>query len=55
MVAIGLAAAVAVPAVNAEGWRQAAELGLALALSATIGLEREIRQKTAGHAAGQSV
>jgi putative Mg2+ transporter-C (MgtC) family protein len=31
-----------------EGWRQAAELGLALLLSATIGLEREIRQKSAG-------
>jgi putative Mg2+ transporter-C (MgtC) family protein len=33
---------------NGEGWRQAAELGLALALSAVIGLEREIRQKNAG-------
>jgi len=31
-----------------EGWRQAAELGLALLLSATIGLEREVRQKSAG-------
>jgi putative Mg2+ transporter-C (MgtC) family protein len=33
---------------SGEGWRQAAELGLALLLSATIGLEREIRQKSAG-------
>jgi putative Mg2+ transporter-C (MgtC) family protein len=31
-----------------EGWRQAGELGLALLLSAAIGLEREIRQKDAG-------
>jgi putative Mg2+ transporter-C (MgtC) family protein len=35
-------------ALNSEGWRQAGELGLALALSAAIGLEREIRQKNAG-------
>ena len=35
-------------ALNGEGWRQATELGLALALSALIGLEREIRQKNAG-------
>jgi putative Mg2+ transporter-C (MgtC) family protein len=33
---------------NGEGWRQAGELGLALILSAAIGLEREIRQKHAG-------
>jgi len=33
---------------NGEGWRQFAELGLALLLSALIGLEREIRQKNAG-------
>ncbi len=33
---------------NGQGWRQAGELGLALALSAVIGLEREIRQKDAG-------
>jgi putative Mg2+ transporter-C (MgtC) family protein len=33
---------------NGEGWRQAAELALALILSALIGLEREIRQKSAG-------
>src|SRR6202451_265114 len=38
----------AAPALNGEGWRQAAELGLALVLSALIGLEREIRQKSAG-------
>lgn len=37
-----------VAAVNSEGWRQAGELGLALALSAVIGLEREVRQKHAG-------
>jgi putative Mg2+ transporter-C (MgtC) family protein len=39
------------PAANTlsgEGWRQAGELGLALLLSAAIGLEREIRQKNAG-------
>ncbi len=35
-------------AANIEGWRQIAELGLALALSALIGLEREVRQKSAG-------
>jgi putative Mg2+ transporter-C (MgtC) family protein len=33
---------------NSEGWRQAGELGLALVLSALIGLEREMRQKSAG-------
>jgi len=31
-----------------EGWRQVGEIGLALLLSAAIGLEREIRQKSAG-------
>ena len=35
-------------ALNGEGWLQAGELGLALMLSAAIGLEREIRQKNAG-------
>jgi putative Mg2+ transporter-C (MgtC) family protein len=35
-------------ALNREGWPQAAELGLALILSAAIGLEREVRQKNAG-------
>jgi putative Mg2+ transporter-C (MgtC) family protein len=33
---------------NSEGWLQAGELGLALLLSAIIGLEREMRQKSAG-------
>jgi putative Mg2+ transporter-C (MgtC) family protein len=33
---------------NVEGWPQVGELGLALLLSALIGLEREIRQKSAG-------
>jgi putative Mg2+ transporter-C (MgtC) family protein len=31
-----------------QGWPQLGELGLALVLSAAIGLEREIRQKSAG-------
>jgi putative Mg2+ transporter-C (MgtC) family protein len=31
-----------------QGWLQFAELGLALLLSALIGLEREVRQKSAG-------
>jgi putative Mg2+ transporter-C (MgtC) family protein len=33
---------------NVEGWLQVAELCLALLLSALVGLEREIRQKSAG-------
>jgi putative Mg2+ transporter-C (MgtC) family protein len=33
---------------NGEGWRQVSELGLALLLSAVIGMEREVRQKSAG-------
>jgi hypothetical protein len=33
---------------NVDGWRQVAELGLALLFSALVGLEREIRQKSAG-------
>jgi putative Mg2+ transporter-C (MgtC) family protein len=33
---------------NVEGWLQVSELGLGLLLSAVIGLEREIRQKSAG-------
>jgi putative Mg2+ transporter-C (MgtC) family protein len=40
--------AAAAHAVNTEGWVQAGELGLALLLSAVIGLEREIKQKNAG-------
>ena len=31
-----------------QGWLQFAELALALVLSALIGLEREVRQKSAG-------
>jgi putative Mg2+ transporter-C (MgtC) family protein len=38
----------AVSSPNIEGWRQVSELGLALLLSALIGLEREMRQKSAG-------
>jgi putative Mg2+ transporter-C (MgtC) family protein len=48
---IVLAGAAVSPAANTlsgEGWRQAGELGLALLLSAAVGLEREIRQKSAG-------
>jgi putative Mg2+ transporter-C (MgtC) family protein len=44
----GLSRAASATALNGEGWRQAAELALALVLSALIGLEREIRQKSAG-------
>jgi putative Mg2+ transporter-C (MgtC) family protein len=33
---------------NIEGWLQVGELGLALLLSAVVGLEREVRQKSAG-------
>jgi putative Mg2+ transporter-C (MgtC) family protein len=42
----GLAVAAAGP--NIEGWLQVGELGLGLLLSAVVGLEREIRQKSAG-------
>jgi putative Mg2+ transporter-C (MgtC) family protein len=35
-------------AANIEGWVQIGELGLGLLLSAVIGLEREVRQKSAG-------
>jgi putative Mg2+ transporter-C (MgtC) family protein len=48
---MGIFLAVVSPAANTlggEGWRQAGELGLALLLSAGIGLEREVRQKDAG-------
>ncbi|MBO0771536.1 MAG: MgtC/SapB family protein, partial [Actinobacteria bacterium] len=38
----------AAPLPVAEGWRQVGELGLALLLSALIGVEREFRQKSAG-------
>jgi putative Mg2+ transporter-C (MgtC) family protein len=33
---------------NIEGWAQLGELGLAFALSSLIGIEREVRQKSAG-------
>jgi putative Mg2+ transporter-C (MgtC) family protein len=45
---LGVSHQLATGAANAEGWRQAGELGLALVLSAAIGLEREMRQKSAG-------
>jgi putative Mg2+ transporter-C (MgtC) family protein len=50
MLATGTQFALAAAArpLNGEGWRQVGELGLALVLSASIGLEREIRQKHAG-------
>jgi putative Mg2+ transporter-C (MgtC) family protein len=47
-IADALSRAAPATALNGEGWRQAAELALALVLSAVIGLEREIRQKSAG-------
>jgi putative Mg2+ transporter-C (MgtC) family protein len=37
-----------VASANVEGWRQLGELSLALLLSALVGLEREVRQKSAG-------
>jgi putative Mg2+ transporter-C (MgtC) family protein len=36
------------PTANMEGWLQVGELGLGLLLSAVIGLEREVKQKSAG-------
>jgi len=45
---IVMAVSPAAKTLNGEGWRQAAELGVALLLSAAIGLERDIRQKDAG-------
>jgi uncharacterized membrane protein YhiD involved in acid resistance len=48
---MGIFLAVVSPAANTlsgEGWRSAGELGLAMLLSAGIGLEREVRQKDAG-------
>ena len=47
-IADALSRAATAPALNGEGWRQAAELALALVLSALIGVEREMRQKSAG-------
>src|SRR6204780_772226 len=43
-----IAQAAAARPLDGQGWRQAGELGLAMLLSAGIGLEREIRQKDAG-------
>jgi putative Mg2+ transporter-C (MgtC) family protein len=50
MVAINMEAAPVLTGapLGGEGWLQFGELGLALLLSACIGLEREIRQKNAG-------
>ena len=49
MFLLGLHVSADVPAqLYGDGWRQAGELGLALVLSAVVGLEREIRQKNAG-------
>jgi putative Mg2+ transporter-C (MgtC) family protein len=48
MIAVPAAQTASVAGPNVEGWRQAAELLLALGLSAVIGVEREIRQKSAG-------
>ncbi len=48
MILAGAETSPAAHALNGEGWRQVGELGLALLLSAVIGLEREIRQKNAG-------
>jgi putative Mg2+ transporter-C (MgtC) family protein len=48
MVTIPPAHLLAASSLNSEGWRQTGELSLALLLSALIGLEREIRQKSAG-------
>jgi putative Mg2+ transporter-C (MgtC) family protein len=48
---IVMAQATVSPAVNTlggQGWRQAGELGVALLLAGSIGLEREIRGKDAG-------
>jgi putative Mg2+ transporter-C (MgtC) family protein len=45
---VAAAQAAAALRLDGEGWRQVAELSLALALSAAIGLEREMRQKNAG-------
>src|SRR6202050_399000 len=50
MVAINVAAVPALTGapLGGQGWLQIGELALALVLSASIGLEREIRQKNAG-------
>lgn len=48
MHAVAAVVAQTAPRLNGEGWRQVVELLLALALTAAIGMEREIRQKNAG-------
>jgi putative Mg2+ transporter-C (MgtC) family protein len=48
MATIPAAHLLAAGSLNSEGWRQTGELSLAVLLSALIGLEREIRQKSAG-------
>src|SRR5580658_7387261 len=48
IVMVGSVISPAANTLSGEGWRQAGELGLALLLSAAIGLEREMRQKSAG-------
>jgi putative Mg2+ transporter-C (MgtC) family protein len=48
MAAVSLLAAPAFSEPFGEGWQQLAQLGLAVALSAAVGLERELRQKAAG-------
>jgi len=40
--------AVVLATADGEGWLQVGELALAFVLSAVIGLERELRQKSAG-------
>jgi putative Mg2+ transporter-C (MgtC) family protein len=45
---VDLAVGVPTGALVGQGWLQAGELGVALVLSACIGVEREIRQKNAG-------
>lgn len=48
IVAVQAAVSPAVNTPSGQGWRQAGELGVALLLSAVIGLEREVRHKDAG-------
>jgi putative Mg2+ transporter-C (MgtC) family protein len=48
IVAVQAAVSPAVNTLSGQGWRQAGELGVALLLSAVIGLEREVRHKDAG-------
>jgi putative Mg2+ transporter-C (MgtC) family protein len=43
-----VASSLATSSLDGEGWRQIGELMLALLLSSMIGLEREVRQKSAG-------